>query len=213
MLLLELVRWRSVLLPIARGMRLGVAKWLQIFVGTLRTETIYQQIDIGFEQGKWLSHSFVMWGFILLGVSTTLNYIYNPKGDPLPIWHSVRIAGNIGGLLFVTGLAIIVLRYRTNTVKRESTSASDYLFAFLLLAAGATGFASEFANELNVGTALYSIYVTHLIFCAALLITAPFTKFIHAIGRPVLRLSENYLTALDATKSSPTLTPLPKVET
>ena len=109
--ILELIRWRSILSPIVRGMKLGVEVWLQILVGTMKSEAIYQQIDIGYEKGRWLSHSLVMWGFVLLGVATTLNWIMDPKGYPLPMWHVVRISGNIGGFLFIIGLAIIVVRY------------------------------------------------------------------------------------------------------
>jgi nitrate reductase gamma subunit len=209
--ILELIRWRSILSPIIRGMNLGVRKWLQILIGTLRSETIYQQIDIGYEKGKWLSHSLVMWGFLLLGVATTLNWIMDPKGYPLPIWHVVRISGNLGGLLFIVGLAIIVFRYASNEVKRDSVGASDYLFASLLIMAGITGFASEFASDLNANGTIYYIYASHLLFCAALLITAPLTKFIHAIGRPLLRLSENYMVALTSTvETPPLLFPMPK---
>jgi nitrate reductase gamma subunit len=200
---LELIRWRSILSPIIRGLRLGGGKWLTILLGTLKSEAVFQQIDIGYEKVKWVSHSFVMWGFLLLGLATTLNWIVDPKGYPLPIWHAVRLSGNCGGFLFIVGLAIIVVRYGSNDVKRDSVSVSDYLFAFLLIMAGVTGFASEFASELNATRAVYFIYVTHLIFCAALLVTTPFTRFIHAIGRPLLRLSENYVAALTSTIQTP----------
>ena len=200
----ELFRWRSLLSPIVLGMKLGAGRWLEILVGTLKSEAVFQQIDVGYEKVKWLSHSLVMWGFLLLGVATTLEWIIDPKGYPLPIWHVVRVSGNFGGLLFIVGLAIIVLRYRSDEAKRDSTGTGDYMFASLLILVGITGFASEFASELNASVVIYWIYVSHLLFSAALLVTAPFTKFIHAVGRPLLRLSENYMTAL-----SPTLQTLP----
>lgn len=203
--IVELFRWRSVLSPIIRGMRLGAGRWLGVLVETLKSEAVFQQIDVGYEKVKWLSHSLVTWGFLLLGVATTLNWIMDPKGYPLPIWHVVRVSGNVGGFLFIIGLAIIVLRYGSDEVKRDSTGAGDYLFAFLLIIVGITGFASEFASELNASAVIYWIYMSHLLFCAALLATAPFTKFIHAVGRPLLRLSENYMTALTPTVQTPPL--------
>jgi nitrate reductase gamma subunit len=203
--IVELFRWRRILSPIVRGIRLGAGRWLEILLGTLKSEAVFQQIDVGYDKVKWLSHSLVMWGFLLLGVATTLKWIMDPKGYPLPIWHVVRVSGNFGGFLFIVGLAIIVLRYGSDEVKRDSTGASDYMFTSLLILAGITGFASEFASELNASGAIYWIYVSHLLFCAALLATAPFTKFIHAIGRPLLRLSENYMTALTPTVQIPLL--------
>lgn len=210
--LFEIVRWRKVLSPILKAMNLGGGIWLQTLAQTIANEAVFQQIDIGFEKRKWLSHSLVMWGFLLLGVSTTLNWIYDPKGYSLSVWHSVRIVGNVGGILFITGLAIIVLRYSTDNVKRDSGTAGGYLFAFLLIMAGITGFASEFASELNAAKITYYVYPVHLLFCAALLVTSPFTKFVHAIGRPLLRLSENYLAILNSSQKSPLLMPLPKSE-
>ena len=201
----ELIRWRSILSPIIRGRKLGAKRWLGVLITTLKSETVFQQIDIGYEKWKWLSHSLVMWGFILLGVATTLNWIMDPKGYPLPVWHVVRVSGNLGGFLFIVGLAIIVVRYGSNEVKRDSIDTGNYLFAFLLIMAGVTGFASEFASEFNAAGIIYSIYMSHLMFCAVLLTTAPFTKFIHAIGRPLLRLSENYMAALTPTVQTPPL--------
>jgi len=200
-ILAEIVRWRRVVSPIIQGRSLGWARWVRILIQTIKNEAIIQQIDIGFDKRKWLSHSLVMWGFLLLGVSTTLNWIYDPSGYPLPIWHSVRIIGNTGGLFLIIGLTIIVLRYASDNVKRDCGSTSGYLFAFLLIMAGATGFASEFASEVN-SVVVYQIYVIHLLSSAVLLVTAPLTKFVHAIGRPLLRLSENYAAALITQKSS-----------
>jgi len=196
--LAEIVRWRKAISPIIQGTSLGWAKWFQILSQTIKSEVIFQQIDIGFEKAKWISHSLVMWGFVMLGASTTLNWIYNPSGYPLPIWHSVRIIGNVGGLFLITGLAIIAVKYTSDSVTRDCGSTGGYLFAFLLIMAGATGFASEFASELNAVEIVYQVYLIHLLSCAALLATAPFTKFVHAIGRPLLRLSENYNAALNS---------------
>ena len=198
---LEIARWRHVLSPIVAARKLGASKWRDIFLRTVSNDVLYQQIQIGFESGKWLTHSCVMWGFLLLSVSTTLNYIYNSKGAPLPFWHIVRITGNIGGFLFVFGIGIIVYRFASSDLKRDTGKTGDYIFLLLLGLAGITGFASEFASELNASANIYGIYVFHLLCCAALLASAPFTKFVHAIGRPLLRLSENYLQALENTRA------------
>ena len=50
-------------------------------------------------------------------------------------------------------------------MKRDSIGAGDYLFAFLLIIAGVTGFASEFASELNATGIIYS----HLCISSAVL--------------------------------------------
>jgi nitrate reductase gamma subunit len=99
--------------------------------------------------------------------------------------------------MFIFGLGVVVYRCSSNELKRNASRAGDYVFLVLLALAGTTGFASEFASELNASNIIYAIYVVHLLCCAALLATAPFTKFVHAVGRPLLRLSENYLEAVE----------------
>jgi hypothetical protein len=195
--LFELVRWRGVLAPIANGSRLGAAKWCSVFVDTVASDVIYQQISTKCPDRKWVSHSLVFWGFLLLSASTALNYITNASGGPLPLTNPVRTLGNLGGIMLIAGLAIVVYRISTDSDKREVTLAPDYLFIGLLLLAGLTGFLSEYVSEIDAVTWIYGVYLTHLLSSAALLLLAPFTRFIHAFGRPIIRLSERYLEALN----------------
>ena len=96
----------------------------------------------------------------------------------------------------MVGLAIVVYRARMDENKRTYTFAADYFFITLLLLATLTGFLTEFSGELNAAEWIYGVYVIHLLSSAALLLLAPFTRFIHAFGRPVIKLSERYLEAL-----------------
>jgi hypothetical protein len=194
--LYEFIRWRGVLSPIAKGFRLGAGRWLNIFVGTIANDVVYQQISQKCPDRKWFAHSLVFWGFLLLSASTTLNYVTNPGGSPLALTNAVRILGNLGGLMLLGGLVIVLLRISTDQSKREVTFGADYLFIGLLLLATATGFLSEFAGEFDAAEWIFGIYAVHLVSSAALLILAPFTRFIHAFGRPVIRLAERYLEAL-----------------
>jgi hypothetical protein len=195
--LFEVVRWRGVLAPIKNASRLGAAKWCAIFVDTIATDVIYQQISTECPDRKWVSHSLVFWGFLLLSASTALNYITNASGGPLSLTNPVRILGNLGGIMLIAGLAIVVYRISADGDKREVTFGPDYLFIGLLLFAGLSGFLSEYTSEIDAVAWIYGVYVTHLLCSAALLLLAPFTRFIHAFGRPIIRLSERYLEALN----------------
>jgi hypothetical protein len=194
--LFEFVRWRGVLSPIAKGFRLGAGRWFQILIATIADDVIYQQISQKCPDRKWFAHSLVFWGFLLLSASTTLNYVTNPRGDPLALTNAVRMLGNLGGVILLGGLVIVLIRISTDQDKREVTFGADYLFIGLLLLATATGFLSEFAGEFDAAEWIFGIYAIHLVSSAVLLILAPFTRFIHALGRPVIRLSERYLEAL-----------------
>lgn len=208
----ELVRWRGVLAPIGKASRLGAAKWCSIFVETIANDVIYQQISTKCPDRKWASHSLVFWGFLLLSASTTVNYVTNASGGPLSLINPVRILGNLGGIMLIAGLAIVVYRISTDSDKREVTLGPDYLFIGFLLLAGLTGFLSEYASEIDAVTWIYGVYVVHLLSSAVLLLLAPFTRFVHAIGRPIIRLSERYLEALNqqgiVTPSELTVMPL-----
>ena len=194
--LYEFIRWRAILGPIGRAIELGPAKWWAIFFKTLADDVVYQQISIQCGSSKWISHGLVFWGFLALAASTTTNYITNPSGEWLPLTNIVRVLGNLGGVMILLGLAIVVYRARTDENKRTYTFAADYFFMALLLLATLTGFLTEFAGELNAVEWIYGVYVIHLLASAALLLLAPFTRFIHAFGRPVIKLSERYLEAL-----------------
>ncbi len=194
--LYEFVRWRGALSPIAKGFRLGAGRWFEILTATIADDVIYQQISLKCPDRKWFSHSLVFWGFLLLSASTALNYITNPQGGPLALTNAVRILGNLGGVMLLGGLIIMLFQISTDQDKREVTQSADYLFLGLLLLATATGFFSEFASQFDAAEWMYGIYAIHLISSAALLTLAPFTRFVHAFGRPVIRLAERYLEAL-----------------
>lgn len=194
--LYEFIRWRTILSPIGRAFKLGPAKWWGIFFKTLANEIVYQQISVQCGRTKWISHGLVFWGVLALVASTTINYITNPSGGSVSLTNIVRVLGNIGGVMILVGLAIVVYRARMDENKRTYTFAADYFFITLLLLATLTGFLTEFSAELNAAEWIYGVYVIHLLSSAVLLLLAPFTRFIHAFGRPVIKLSERYLEAL-----------------
>jgi nitrate reductase gamma subunit len=114
----------------------------------------------------------------------------------MPLSNPVRILGNLGGAMLLIGLLLVVYQVGVDRDKREVTLAADYFFIGLLLLASITGFLAEITSEFDALTWIYGVYVIHLLSSAALLILAPFTRFIHAFGRPVIRLAERYLEAL-----------------
>jgi len=196
--LYEFVRWRGVLAPIGKASKLGAGRWLGIFADTIANDVIYQQISPKCPDRQWVSHSLVFWGFLLLAASTTLNWLTNPTGGPLPLTNPVRVLGNLGGVMLIVGLLVVFYRVAVKPEKREVTYGADYLFIVLLFLAGITGFLMEFVSELDATGSVYIVYVAHLVTSAALLALAPFTRFIHALGRPVIRLAERYLEALSS---------------
>ncbi|MEM4287801.1 MAG: respiratory nitrate reductase subunit gamma [Candidatus Caldarchaeum sp.] len=150
---------------------------------------VYEVLVLG-KMGKcedfkqWLSHLLTMWGFIGLFITTSIDAIVNPGANPLPILHPVRILGNISGIVFMTGLTLSITRRLVDGSVRANSMFSDWSFLAVMYGTGATGFMVQwFADTGNAfGTAV--TYIAHMFFVAALIPTAPWTKFIHALWRP-----------------------------
>ena len=156
----------------------------------LLREYLYQRDLVSCNKPFWLAHLAVVWGFLLLMLATIMDDTFNRAGAPLPLNSPIRISGNVGGVIFVAGLAYIMIRRAYDWRIRRDTKLGNMVFLGLLLIAGLTGFATEFTAYSNSYFSLYAVYAVHLIFVFALLAFAPVTKFVHAIGRPVLILFE-----------------------
>lgn len=146
---------------------------------------------------QWLSHFTMFWGFIGLAVTTTLDSIFNPNVDPLPITHFVRVLGNSSGGLFLLGGSIAIVRRFSVKPLRDATRRSDTLFLFLIYITVVTGFLVEITSDLNLISTTYVTYWVHIGLVVALLISVPFTKFAHALWRPLwalyVRFEEEYM--------------------
>ena len=188
----NLVRWRrTAITPISKAMNTNIRGAAKTLVATVAKDGLYQREVFACGRVRWLTHFTVFWGFVLLMVSTILSWLTNPQIAPMPLTDPVRIIGNIGGLLLVLGLVLAIGRRLLVSEVRSTTSFGDALFLFLVAATAATGFMVEVANQWSVYSVTYSVYMMHLVFVGLLVGTAPFTKFIHVVGRFFLLLVES----------------------
>ncbi len=99
----NLYRWRDVIRnsgsKSTRGSDSG--SFANAFISMIKQDVLIQKNLLSCDVRRWFSHFSTFWGFILLSVSTTLNYVVNPTALPLLITHPVRVIGNIGGILFI----------------------------------------------------------------------------------------------------------------
>jgi len=143
----------------------------------------------------------MFWGFLGLAITTTLDEILNPTAGPLPLLSPVRILGNVSGVFFVAGVSYSLGRRLLVQSVRENSTKGDAVFLSLLILTGVTGFVTEIFSQFNLVAPDSFSYWFHLILVTALLATAPFTKFVHAIGRPILLLVRR--TEIQKSKGSP----------
>lgn len=146
-------------------------------------------------RNRYWAHILMVWGFIGLLGATTLDYMVDAYGLRLSM-SIPRGLGIMSGLALLYGSTYFI--YKRLEGKEEYatyTHFTDWTFLLLLFVVGTTGFLLDLALLVDIPMLAYASYSLHLIVVFDLLVTAPFTKFVHAVYRPL---------ALWATESSQT---------
>ncbi|MHB8148401.1 MAG: quinone-interacting membrane-bound oxidoreductase complex subunit QmoC [Vulcanimicrobiaceae bacterium] len=137
------------------------------------------------------AHFAVLYGFLALVVTTTSvaigTWLFNYR-EPWPLWHPVKILGNLGGAALVLGLAIFMIRRIADAHRTGKNTYSDWLFLIVLLLTALTGFASESTRLAGFREVAYPTYFVHLVLIFFLLVYFPYSKFGHVAYRSVAML-------------------------
>ena len=148
--------------------------------------------------GRRFMHWSIMWGFIGLLVATSIDYLLllvagKVPGAPEPIWDPTRLLGTVAGVFLVYGTAVAIIQRSRKPGKYYSHSLlSDWLFLWLLFLGGVTGFVVELTVYLPEGaTWVYIAFLIHVVIGMEVVVLLPFTKFAHAIYRPMALLIHN----------------------
>ena len=188
---------------------LGSTTIVRTFFSELVNRVLLQRDVIHKDKHRWFTHLAMFWGFVGLSLTTTLDAIFNRPGNYIPLFGGdlsfIRWIGNFSGAIMVLGATIAIGRLILVSKFRSQRTFGDVWFTVLLFLAGLTGFATEYygevAHNLNPTAppaAAYSIslsaspfivipYGVHLASIGLLLITAPFSAFIHAFSVPSMR--------------------------
>jgi len=137
------------------------------------------------------SHLAVFYGFLGLVLTTTsvgigiyaFGYL-----TPWPLWHPVKILGNVSGIAVLVACAVFLYRRYTDKEKAGKSTYSDWLFLWVLALTTLTGFLSEILRLANIPPLAYWVYFIHLIFIFSLLVYIPYSKFAHLAYRFVAML-------------------------
>jgi citrate/tricarballylate utilization protein len=135
--------------------------------------------------GRRIYHSLIVWGFLLDFASTTLAYVYQDflhELPPYPVLSSPVVLGSLGGILLLIGAAgLIWFKWKSDRAPSEDRAyAMDYAFLILL---GLTALSGMLTLMFRTTMALGTFLVLHLAAIAALFVTAPYGKFVHALYR------------------------------
>ncbi|MCX6247669.1 MAG: 4Fe-4S dicluster domain-containing protein [Bacteroidetes bacterium] len=133
----------------------------------------------------WFVHWSIMWGFLGLLLATVLDFIL--KDPATAIWWPSRILGTVAGLLLVYGTSLsITYRFKKVTKTYRETRLADWMFLLFLWVAGITGFWLEISVAFGANYLLnHIVLLIHTIISMELVLLFGFSKFAHAIYRPL----------------------------
>ncbi len=168
------------------------SKWQQL-TGALYeviSQTRFDKCDI--QETPWyLSRRFVhlsiMWGFLGLLAATALDLLFKQPYSHVPIYYPMRMLGTISGLFVLYGTTLaLVSRIAKKDKYYARSGMSDWLFLGLLWIVTLTGFLVEITVYLPRGSVpAYMVFLVHIVLAMMLVLLLPFTKFAHAVLRPV----------------------------
>lgn len=137
--------------------------------------------------GRRFVHLSIMWGFLGLLAATSLDLLFKEPFSIVPIYYPIRLLGTLAGLFVLYGTSVALINRVRQPEKYSSHSLlSDWLFLGLLWSVVLTGFFVEFTVYLPYGSVgAYIVFLIHMVAAMTLVLLLPFTKFAHAVLRPV----------------------------
>jgi citrate/tricarballylate utilization protein len=130
-------------------------------------------------------HSLTFWGLTSDFVSTTLAFIYQDFFHRLPPYELTSapvIFGSLGGVALVIGTGGLIY-YKLRSDREPAAAAASGMDYVFLVTLGLTALTGMLTLILRATAAMGSILVLHLACIAALFISAPYGKFVHAVYR------------------------------
>jgi quinone-modifying oxidoreductase subunit QmoC len=151
------------------------------------------------QRPRRVAHLAAFYGFLALYVVTiwaVLDLYVNPyvfglaSQYPFGLLHPMKGVANVGGVLLVVGAVKAITDRRRDTPGTPSSSSFYWIFVWLLLAVGVTGFATEVLRftalpDTTLATVAYGVYFVHLVVVFQLLVYLPYSKFAHVLYRTV----------------------------
>ncbi len=166
----------------------GADVWLKSFWDTLINEVFIQKnFDQCEDRTRYIAHLALFWGFSGLFVATIMafgiDFLISVESSLKIIPH---ILGIISGLVLLYGAGYYLYRrYFIKDSYSKYSHQSDWVFVWLMFLAGLTGFLLDVFMWVNLPWPAYITFAVHLVIVFDLLVSAPFTKFAHAIYRPL----------------------------
>lgn len=171
--------------------------WKSIFLALKEIITHNNFLSCTINKRRFLSHSFVFFGFIALFIvgmwvmTAGINPIFQ-KGFiyPFNLLNPLKIMANLGGLFLIAGCLIML--YERFSDKEKTGTYFDLSFILMLLFVATSGFATELLHYLRIDFLRYILYFFHLSFVLLLFLYLPYSKFAHFLYRTIAMIYSEY---------------------
>jgi quinone-modifying oxidoreductase subunit QmoC len=167
----------------------GSGGWLRswaLVVADIITHTKFGKCDEN--KVSRYSHLALFYGAILLLIATATSAVLNhffSVYSPHPLVGPVKIAGNLGALLFLGGLVFVIARRFSPSGNIGRTGYFDWFLVWTLLFTTVTGIATEVIRLEGMAAATYWLYLVHLWSMFVFFLYLPFSKGAHMVYRTV----------------------------
>lgn len=171
----------------------GFVSSAMLAIGEILSHSRFNECDQA--KPRYLGHMLTFYGFIALFITTTLVFIgyylhhfqvgpgFAQISLPMPLYHPVKILGNVGAVLFFVGLVMLMYTRATDEEKAGRSNYQDWLFLVVLITIGVTGILTQLFRLGGVIGLACVIYFVHLVFVWFLIAYLPYSKFAHLAYR------------------------------
>jgi heterodisulfide reductase subunit C len=169
--------------PITGRIRIWVSSLVNSLAKAALAQTNYLKCT---NRNRYVAHMALFWGFVGLAVATTVDFVIGLGKVPLYPVPPQRMLGILSGIAFTAGAGYYLLkRFKKDERHVKLSHFSDWVFVVLMLLAGVSGLLLTLSMYADSGVVAYSLYAIHLVVVFDLILLAPFTKFAHAVYRPL----------------------------
>ncbi|MGD0486088.1 MAG: quinone-interacting membrane-bound oxidoreductase complex subunit QmoC [Syntrophorhabdales bacterium] len=137
-------------------------------------------------RGRYLAHLNILWGFILLAVTTACVaagvYLFHEE-TPYSLVNPIKWIGNVGAVILILGSSLALVNRLSQGEDAGKGTYFDWLFLLVVLGTGVTGLLSEILRLTDLPGVAYPTYFIHLVCVWFLFAYFPFSKFAHALYR------------------------------
>ena len=134
---------------------------------------------------RWAMHGLLIYGFFGLMAADIWMQIVNPARSDMSMVSGPKLLAVIAGVSVFLGLCYVLYRYKKDEyIDNGMTLGKDFLFVNLLFHTIISGFLTVAINKSGANDWLMTVYIYHLASISLLILTAPFTRFMHVWVAP-----------------------------